>query len=165
MHALPSVVSGMDAADIFYDVAMRRLDEQIERNDAYGAKVTAALSVGTTVLPITFGLLEFQDRGVPTLGLALLTQAVAVYGLLMVCALNALVPTTLDYRPDLGELAKHSIDLSDTDTKRWVAKACVTSIKDNEGKLTRQFGLVKAALILLALETALLSVAVLVVIG
>jgi hypothetical protein len=155
----------MTSADIFYDVAIRRLDEQIDRNDAYGSKVTAAISVGTTVLPITYGLTQLQGQWQPIEQPAplLLLLAGAAYILLMCVSFAVLVPATLDYRPSLSQLDAHSKVSSETVTKRWVARECVKSIGDNERILGRKGTLVTAALVLLALETVLLSVAALVV--
>lgn len=152
-------VAASTGADVFYDVAMRRLDEQVSRVDTFASKGATALSVGSTVLPVTFGLLQLQDGTLPWCALLFLKLAgVAFLAVAILCSW-ALSPVDLSVRPTLADLDSHSWQNADDHTRRWVAQQCAASVAANAPTLGRRAEVVRWAGIALAVEALLLSVA------
>ena len=71
---------------VFYEAAAKRLDIQIGTFDALDTKAWNALSIGSAILPITFGLLGFSNVHVPWLGWALLIAPGAAYAVVLFSA-------------------------------------------------------------------------------
>ncbi len=153
------------SSEVFYDVAMRRLEEQLERRESYASRVAAALTVGATILPVTSGLLTLDGRHVPTCALIFLYGSIVVFVTVVVFCLIVLLPGTLDFRPDMPTLVEHSRQQPTDAVRRWVANECVESIRRNDERLGRTVVYVSAALIALGIETVLLAVAAVLVIS
>jgi hypothetical protein len=153
--------SSSGTSDVFYDVAMRRLDEQMERRESYAARVSSAFTVGATVLPVTAGLLTLDSGRPPTCALFLLCGSIAAFLFLVGFSMAALLPATLDLRPDLYTLAEYDATYQKRSIPRWVAKECIESIRENDCRLGRKALYVSCSVLFLATETALLAVAAL----
>ena len=150
------------AEDTFYDVSLRRLDEQLSRNDVLDTKTAGAFSVGSTVLPVTFGLLNLGAIAPPTVAQWLLLGSLLVYGLLLLCSWLSYRLRSLDFRPDLPTLHANSIEYESRALRTWVAEECVRSIVANTDLLARKSRYTGWAIVTLHIEAALLSIAALV---
>lgn len=153
------------ASEVFYDVAMLRLGEQLERRDTYSSRVAAALSVGATALPVTISLLTLDGRNIPICALVFLYASIVSFLVLVTFCLATLLPGALDLRPDMATLADHNSKYSEAALRRWIAKECLKSIQSNDESLGRYAVFVSVALVSLAIEATLLAIASLLVIS
>lgn len=71
---------------VFHEAAIKRLDIQIGTFHALDSKAATALSIGSVILPITFGLLGFSNIDIPLAGAIALGLAGASYAVLLGCA-------------------------------------------------------------------------------
>lgn len=121
-------------SEVFYDVAMRRLDEQLERADGLDSKLAQLFSFSSAVLPIFGALLTFAgDIGTATI--AALVLAGVLYVGLAICVFLAYRVQQFSLRPRLDLLAEHCETYSEASIRRWVAQECVKSIKVNDDRL------------------------------
>ena len=67
---------------LFHEVASKQLDIQISAFNALDSKAWNALSIGSAILPITFGLLGVSNVDILLLGAIALGLAVVAYAIL-----------------------------------------------------------------------------------
>jgi hypothetical protein len=151
------------APQVFYDVASSRLDEQVGRIDALDAKAATAFGFSAALLPI-FGVF-FATSNPPNTATALYSVALIVYIALLVVTSRAYGVSGWSFRPDLATLEGHSKTRPEDDVRLWAAEECVRSITANEPRLRLKATYAKTALILLAVDAVVLSVAALATLG
>src|SRR5687767_14732772 len=91
---------------IYFDSAKRELDTQLATLTILDTKAISCITVGSTVLPLTFALLALAWRPqagaeaapLPTCVVVLFIAAVAFYGLLLSAAVRALHVRGLEFR-------------------------------------------------------------------
>ena len=149
------------ATVVLYEVAARRLYEQVTRNNALDMKAAAAFSFGGTVLPITFGLLSVAERDLPTsaLFISLLYAAGAAFIVILVCSIWAYLIRDLSLRPRLQSLQGYSDAYTREELRQWTASEYLLSIDDNGRKLSRKARLVGIALLFSLVEAVFLTFA------
>ncbi|MBA2277730.1 MAG: hypothetical protein H0W06_08175 [Chloroflexia bacterium] len=152
---------GLTPEEVFYDAAARFLDVQIRTNHELDNKTANAFSVGSTVLPLTFGLLNLSARTVPITTIIALVLALVAYLALVSLALRASRIRALEYRPDLPTLERHSETYPGDSLRRWVATEYLASIEMNQANLERKAYWVGAVTTALYAEGLLLSLAAL----
>ena len=158
--ATPQIIDGaMPAPETFYDVATRRLDEQIDRIGALDTKAATTLSAAAALLPIFGALIAAFTQNVDALATTLYAAGFVIYLAMVACAVLASRVGTWDFRPDLDTLASHARDRNDATVKNWVAEECSRSVKANAPKLTRKSTYVDLSLVGLVLVTLCLSAA------
>jgi hypothetical protein len=157
----PQRSEGTTPADVFYEAAARFLDAQISTGDVLDNKNANAFSVGSTVLPLTFGFLSLGSTNVPTIAEIALGLALFFYLLLLIFAFRASLIRALEYRPDIPTLHKHSGSFVGDDLRGWVAREYMASTEGNQPILERKARWVGAATVALYLESLALSVAAL----
>lgn len=150
------------ASEIFYDVVMRRLDEQMQRVDSLDTKTAQVFSISSAVLPIFGALLTFAGE-IGDWALASLVIAAILYLALGVFVFLAYRVRSFSLRPDLEDLMANCGIYDDTAMRSWVAKECLKSIDANEKPLSRKakythwsialFALLSAALVFASLLT------------
>jgi hypothetical protein len=86
---------------VLYDAAARFLDLQISTNDVLDNKAANVFSVGSTILPVTFGLLTLAPNRIPHWSVVMLFVALGAYIVLLLCAWRASAYRGLEYRPDI----------------------------------------------------------------
>lgn len=148
--------------EVLYAAASRFLDVQVSTNDVLDNKSAAAFSVGSTVLPVTFGLLRLSAQAVPPVTLVLLALALVAYVGLVVFVWLASRSRRVEYRPDLVTLQGHSETTPGANLQRWVANEYIASIEANELTLDQKGEWVGRANTALYAEGFLLSLAALV---
>lgn len=82
-EAIPAVVSDITPIAVFHEAALKRLDIQIGTFHALDSKAATALSIGSVILPITFGLLGFSEVDIPLAGAIALGLAGVSYAVLL----------------------------------------------------------------------------------
>lgn len=151
------------ATQVFYDVASSRLDEQVGRIDALDAKAATAFGFSAALLPI-FGVF-FATSNPPKAATGLYAAALIVYIALLVATSRAYGVSGWSFRPGLETLEGHCKTRQDVEVRQWAAEECVRSITANEPRLRLKATYAKAALLLLAVDAVLLSIAALATLG
>jgi hypothetical protein len=123
------------APDTYYDVAMRRLDEQMSRIGDLDSKAATVLAAATALLPI-FGALLAVFATDPSVGaIILFVIAFVIYlGMVWRIFLGTRVGDW-DLRPNLSLLASYAAQYDERTVKKWVAKECARAIETNAPKL------------------------------
>jgi hypothetical protein len=149
----------MPATETFYDVALRRLSEQLDQVDKLDAKVAAVFSSSAAILPIFGALLALFGKSHPKGAVGLYIAALGVYVLLLAFSAFAYRVGGWSFRPDPETLWGISAAYDDPTVRYWVATECVASMQENQPRLRRKANLVSVGIALLALDAVLLSVA------
>jgi hypothetical protein len=156
-----------DAADItpialLYEAARKQLEIQIGVFEALDTKAWNALSIGSAILPITFGLLGVSDVEIPLVGAFPLGLAVIAYaGLLW----NAWLITTRTGQLRAGEsitTLSHYVDnrhFPAEGLQLWLARGYRNASVANEDTLLQKAKYVGRASNALYAESLFLSIA------
>jgi len=155
--ALPS--DGSTPEGIFREAAARQLDAQISTNDVLDSRNMNIVVVGSTVLPLTFGLLSIGQVEIPYWAGVSLRASLGRYVLLLLTSWWASRFRGLGFRPDLLDLSEHSQTYSAPLLEQWVAIEYTRSAAENERTLKQKARWVGAASTLLYLEGLSLSIA------
>ena len=151
-----------DSVAVFLDATTKRLDIQFSSHVALDSKVGNVLSVGSAILPVTFGLLGLSEADVPIIAAVFLVLAGAAYSVLL--GLSWLIvrrASGLATGAQIGVLREHidSREYTGDALRLWVAKEYASSISRNEQILFQQAKYVGRACYALYVESALLSLA------
>ncbi len=149
---------------VFYEVAMSRLDAQMNRLEAIDRKLASLIGFASVIIAVFAVALQFGGVAQLPLGtIVLLRLAVAAYITLMVFALRAYRFVKWSFRPNLRDLHLHCKrkKYDDLGMRYWVALECLISYVRNEKKLSSKTSDGRKAMWLLAAETTLLVIAVL----
>lgn len=144
---------------VFHDAAARLLERQFSINEALDTKAVTSFSVGSTVLPVTFGLLTLAPNRLPDEAEWVLVGALLAYAALLVCAFAASTHRALEHRPRLQTLHDYSREYRGDVLLQWVAIEYMTSTELNGRQLQRKAQWTGAANLALYAEGVLLSVA------
>lgn len=71
---------------VFHEAALKRLDVQVDIWNSLEEKAHNVLSIGSAILPITFGLLGVSSFDIPLGAAILLVFAVVAYFALLACS-------------------------------------------------------------------------------
>lgn len=157
-----SADAGADApsADQAYFAFVERLlDSQLTTSDVLDTKAAGVISVGSTVLPLTFGLLSISGRTLPGFTVAALIASIVSYGVLLCSAARASHIRALEYRPDLMALWENSQTTDGATLRRWIAEEYAASTEINRPLLVRKARYTGIANIALLIEGKLISFA------
>jgi len=87
------------AEGVFHDAAIRLLDVQFGVNTSLNTRNGTVVSVASTVLPVTVGLLNLGSTSISAWAIMFLVIALGCYVLLLVCSWRASVIGSLEHRP------------------------------------------------------------------
>lgn len=147
------------ADQVYFTFAERLLDSQLSTSDVLDTKAAGTISVGSTVLPLTFGLLSISGRELPGFTVAGLVAAIIAYAMLLATAARASHIRALEYRPDLMTLWGHSQEVDGATLRRWIAEEYAASAEINRPLLVRKARYAGIANIALLIEGILISFA------
>jgi hypothetical protein len=150
------------AVTVFLDAAVKRLDFQFSTDDLLDSRAANTLSVGSAILPITFGILGLSRTTVPEVAALFLVLAGAAYVVLLGLSwLTVSKAGGLAAGAPIGVLRAHldSTQYSAEGIRYWVAKEYEASVSRNERILFRKVKYVGLASYALYIESALLSLA------
>jgi hypothetical protein len=157
-----SADAGVDApsADQAYFAFVERLlDSQVGTSDVLDTKAANTIAVGSTVLPVTFGLLGLSGKTPPLLTTVFLAVAIVAYIGLLCSAGRASHIRALEYRPDLMTLWTNSQTVDGGTLRRWIAEEYAASAEINRPLLLRKARYAGIASIALLIEGILISFA------
>ena len=150
-----------ESAEVYLEAARHRLDTQVSANVALDNRIAAAFTVGSTVLPLTIGLLNQQFATVDTWVKLLLAAAIAAYVGLLILLQAAYSLRSMRFRPDIPTLQLHSLTYPSGALRQWVADEYARSILINDRMLIDKGERAKWGLRSLYIEGLLLSFAAL----
>jgi hypothetical protein len=153
-----------ESAEVYLDAARHRLDVQVSASDALDNRVAAAFGVGSTVLPLTIGLLNQRTGTLDAWVTSLLAAAIVAYVVLLIFSLAAYLLRSVSFRPDIPTLRTNSLIYQSDVLRQWVADEYARSIVVNNKTLAQKSVRAKWCLRSLYAEGLLLSVAALVTI-
>lgn len=135
----PSLAS---APQVAYDVSMRRFDEQMRQIDAIDNKIGFVLTAASAIIAIFAGFAAVTVRPEHETSLAVSLAFMVLAGLMFVVTvisgLQALRFYEWEIRPNWDDLLEYSAQYSEPVIQRWVAEACVASLKTNAQLLEKK---------------------------
>lgn len=147
------------ADQAYFAFVERLLDSQLTTSDVLDTKAAGTIGVGSTVLPLTFGLLSISGRTLPGFTVAALIAAIVAYAVLLCTAARASHIRALEYRPDLMTLWENSQTTDGATLRRWIAEEYAASAEINRPLLVRKARYAGIANIALLIEGVLISFA------
>jgi len=152
------VVEEFEGADVAYDVAVRRLEEQMRQIDHIDTKVTVVLTTASAAAAIfaTVSIAALKTASNAPLVIGVLAT-VAVGGIYLVLAHFALRAYRLyewDLRPNWRQLIENSQVAPNGLMRSWVAANCVASLEANQSNVDKKIWRVGRAYLLLEVEAA-----------
>ena len=132
---------------------------QISAFEALEVKNSSIVAVGSTVLPLAFGLLAIREQEIPSNAKWALILAIACYVLVLVCAWWASRVRALEFRPHLPTLQSYRQAYSGNALQAWVADEYVSSTLENAAPLRTKARLVGSANTFLFAEGIFLAAA------
>jgi hypothetical protein len=149
---------------VFYEAASKRLDIQLAAFETLDTKAWNALSLGSAILPIVFGILGFTDVHVPWPAWIFLGGAGIAYAILLVCSW-LLTMTTYDVAIGAPITLLHdhvaTREYTGEGLQLWVGNEYERSSTRNEDTLLKKSTYVARASFAVYLESVFLSAAAL----
>ncbi|MDQ3411497.1 MAG: hypothetical protein M3509_05205 [Chloroflexota bacterium] len=141
---------------------MNMLDAQFHDIEVIDARSSTLFTIGSTILPVTAGLLTRSNggQGVSTLATIALFLGFILYLLLAMFFVWSYRISKWDSRPDLTQWREVTVNRTTDELHRWLGDAYAEAYSNNEPILERKAGKVGAAVWCLAGEAACLTVAV-----
>jgi hypothetical protein len=151
----------MSAIDVYFEVALRQLDEQLQRVDSLDSKSAACVVFAATVLPVFGALLGLTAMRPPPAAIVLFVIAGAVFGGLAHSAYRAFKVQSWSVRPDPMTMKTHSTsgEYDEASMRMWVADEFLRSIEHNEPLLKEKARSLRWTIVLLAMEASILAIA------
>lgn len=153
----------MAATGVYYEVATKQLDAQMQQIDQFDAKLATMFASSSAILAIFAGLLTLTALPVSivirAVVLILLGLASLVYLLLLYCLFAAYRVGVWDRRPNLEDLKTNFAQYDEPTMQEWVANECVAAYQYNEPLLDRKARFVNWSVGLFPLEALLLVIA------
>ena len=132
---------GPSVEEVYHDAALAFLDQQVRINEVLDGRALQVFTIGSTVLPLTFALLNLTGDEAPPVAGWLLGAALVFYTVLIGCAAGAIRQRLMEYRPEIATLAVlaeeyRSLPLGGVVLQQWVAREYQESIEANRPLLT-----------------------------
>ena len=150
------------ATDVYYDVAVSKLETQMQSIDQLDVKVATVFVSASGILAIFAGLLSqaspSTNHGV---WIALLVFSIlvgSVYVALAAFLYRAYRTRDWDYGAKLTQLKDNSTIRDKDIVQYWVANACVKSFNDNTARITKKAQLLDKAFFAFGAEVLLLFI-------
>jgi hypothetical protein len=147
------------ADQVYFDSAERFLNTQVATNDVLDTKTAGAVSLGSTILPLTFGLLSISGRTFPGVTQKFLVAAIVAYVILIVAAPRTSYIRGIEYRPNIRRLWENSQVVEGVVLRRWVAEEYAASSEINQIVLDYKARWVGLVTLVLYIEGMMISAA------
>jgi hypothetical protein len=133
-------VQVLESAEVAYDVAMRRLDEQMRQIDAIDNKIAVIVGASSAVATLFAGFVSVAAETESTLslwmGIVFIALAVCFYVPAILFGMRAYGFYEWEIRPNWDDLLLFAVDYPDQVMRSWVAGACVASLKENSSRIS-----------------------------
>lgn len=156
------------APQVAYDVAMRRLEEQMRQIDAIDNKIGLIIGAASAVIAIFAGFAATtieNDRSV-SLAVGGVFIALAIVSYLPAIGLGLLAYRfeKWDLRPNWSYLLEYARGYSEDSMRFWVAEGCVLSLDENSKTLQRKLDRAGWAAVFLATEATVSALGLLAIV-
>jgi hypothetical protein len=142
---------------LIYDLAVKRLDAQMEQIDAIDTKVNVAFGFASLAIGVAGGFVGTAHSGPSPASTALLFSALTVYVLVIVLALGGYMFRQFEYAPRVKQVWQDALFWDPVATKRQAVSSIVEAIETNKQRIAEKVQLGRAALILLGVEVILIT--------
>jgi hypothetical protein len=149
------------ADEVYYDVAMQRLAQQLDQIDAVDRKLATTFGFSNAILAVFASIIAIRGRDLEPLTYVLLGLGTVAYLIAARCTIAGYAIGLWSLRPDVATLQSHCERHGDTAMRFWVADECARSLKANEPRIDRKVRAAKIAMWLLHAEAVLLAAAAL----
>jgi len=148
-----------DKLTIACEVIEHRLSVLWSAIDSVDTKINIALGFASAILGLLAGFYALENRVWPSPSLVLFGLATVAYVALAILSIMAYRVKAWSYRPDVNTLLQHCEDkkYEISQIKKWVASECNNSCYDNLNKLRKKATLTNWVLVILIVETILLT--------
>lgn len=155
---------GPSVEEVYHDAALQFLNVQIATAEELDARTYQMFTIGSTVLPVTFALLNLAGDQAPPVAGWILGAALIFYLALIGCAVRATRQRRFDYRPNISTLASlvdsyRSVPQGGNVLHEWVAREYQGSIDDNRPLLANKGRWVGRMSAMLFVESVCLAIA------
>ena len=151
-----------NSEEVAYEVALRRLDSQLQRVDIIETKVGLVLGLASTAIGIFAGFVAVvvDPNELASVIFAAVSGAVIliVYLFTMRSGLATFATTEWDQRPNWEELLVSARELDLPTMQLWVAEGCVLSLRQNEPQLRQKTKAAATATRLALIDVILVAV-------
>jgi hypothetical protein len=139
------------------EVAESRLSVAWNAIDSLDSKINGGFGFASAILGLLAGFYSLESNRLPFTSLLLLGFAAFTYILLVIISIFAYRAKNWSYRPDIKTLLKYCESEKITEIKEWLANECKLSFDSILKNLKKKATLTNWVLILLAIETLLLT--------
>ncbi len=149
--------------EVYYEVATKALDAQMQQADQLDAKTNTAYATASGVLAIFTGFATLAALPANVLVriaiIIFFVVACSVYGVVVINLLRSYEVERWDYGIELSDVQKES-KRRDTDVlQEWIADICTQSFENNNDKIVAKMKRLNWSLRALAIESGLLVLA------
>jgi hypothetical protein len=123
------------AVHVPYEIAMQRLQRQLDSVDKLDAKIATTIGFAGAVLSLFSGLLGLQGRQLPAASTWCIGLAFVTFVLMLVLSVAAYRTTAWDVRPPLDDLLTHSKSFTDDALRVWAAQESARAVRDNHRRV------------------------------
>jgi hypothetical protein len=154
------VTSQTDSADqVYYDVAMQRLGQQLEQVDSLDRKLANAFAFSNAILGSFAAILAIRGEHLTGLSYFFLGTGVLAYIVAVWWSVNGYVMKPWSLRPDLSTLKSHCNECDNTAMRFWVGDECIRSIDQNSMQIASKAKAGAIAFTALPVQALLLAAA------
>lgn len=134
------MLESRNAEAIYFDVAMKKLNDQLADVKSIDQAFYSYFSIGSTILPITAGFISSADNAIQDSAVAKLAlRAAFLFYLAMFVVLVWTVRISKwDSRPLLSQWREVTAGSTEEAMQRWLGDACVAAYANNEPVLERR---------------------------
>ena len=155
--SLGEAVDVLRSPQVAYEVAMRRLDEQMRQIDAIDNKVGAIMGACSAVATLFTGFasvaVQTDETGSLLTGIAFIALVIAFYLPAILFGMRAYGFYEWDLRPNWDDLLLFAKEYSDEVMQSWVAQGCVASLKGNSKAISSKLAYAGRSTLFLICET------------
>jgi hypothetical protein len=145
------------APQVAYDVAMRRLDAQMQQIDAIDSKVRLVIGAASGVITLFAGFaavtIKAEIQACVIVGLVFMFLVILGYIPAIVLGVLAYRFREWERRPNWEALNQYIHEYSEDTMRIWVAEGCIESLKSNEPKIKHKVSQAEWAMRFLGAET------------
>lgn len=155
---------GTTVGTVYHDATRALLEDQLQLNELLDGRALQIFTIGSTVLPLTFALLNLTANEAPMIASWILGAALVFYLVLIGCVATMTRQRLIEYRPDvglLGELVDDYRMVPDGGDvlREWVAREYQLSIEANRPLLESKGRWISRSNVMLFVECVCLATA------
>ena len=158
-------IESVDAAEVYYDVALWQLQDQISRIDAMDRKLAAMFTLTAAVLALLSAGLAIGDAVLQTEAWAMLIAVITIFGTNVVSSYMAYKDRDWHLEPRLDDMESVSrrSEINADSARYWAAREMRLAIAKNEEEMTAKSRWLRISHGLMALDLLLAATTAIVI--